>query len=151
MSDSFHLLVVILHFFTLYSWHQRHFLMKGSSLHSGSILDMVCTVSMVMTWAFKVKPAGYQKLPFPTYFLKVCETSCQKLKPCFRYLTWFPNVNESEVTDEIHEYMKDYEFHDSCIYQSVLRIWTSNGTMDTIFKLDQETIMKNITHAINGT
>ncbi|XP_021925965.1 Niemann-Pick C1 protein-like isoform X2 [Zootermopsis nevadensis] len=47
--------------------------------------------------------------------------------------------------------MKDYEFQDSCIYQSVLRIWTSNGTMDTVFKLDQEAIMRNITHAINVT
>jgi hypothetical protein len=72
-------------------------------------------------------------------------------KPCFRYLTWFPNVNESEVMDEVREYMKNAEFQDSCIYQSVLRIWTSNGTMDTVFKMDQETIIKNITHAINGT
>lgn len=71
--------------------------------------------------------------------------------PCFRYFTWFPNVNESEMTEEVHEYMKDYEFQDSCIYQSVLRIWTSNGTMDAVFKLDQDAIMKNITHAINGT
>jgi hypothetical protein len=55
------------------------------------------------------------------------------------------------MTEEIHEYMKDYEFQDSCIYQSVLRIWTSNGTMDAVFKLDQDAIMKNITHAINGT
>jgi hypothetical protein len=66
-------------------------------------------------------------------------------------LTWFPNVNESEVTDELQEYMKDYEFQDSCIYQSVLRIWASNGTMDNVFKLDQETIIENITHAVNGT
>jgi len=66
-------------------------------------------------------------------------------------LTWFPNFNESEVTDELQEYMKDYEFQDRCIYQSLLRIWTSNGTMDTVFQLDQERIIKNVTHAVNGT
>ena len=66
-------------------------------------------------------------------------------------MTWFPNVNESEVTDELQEYMKDYEFQDRCIYQSVLRIWASDGTMDTVFKLDQATIIENITHAVNGT
>jgi len=66
-------------------------------------------------------------------------------------LTWFPNVNESEVTDELQDYMKDYEFQDRCIYQSVLRIWASNGTMDTVFQLNQETIIENVTHAVNGT
>jgi len=66
-------------------------------------------------------------------------------------LTWFPNVNESEVPDELQEYMKDFEFQDRCIYQSVLRIWASNGTMDTVFQLDQETIIENVTHAVNGT
>jgi len=66
-------------------------------------------------------------------------------------LTWFPNVNESEVTDELQEYMKDHEFQDRCIYQSLLRIWASNGTMDTVFHLDQETIIENVTHAVNGT
>ena len=66
-------------------------------------------------------------------------------------MTWFPNVNESEVTDELQDYMKDYEFQDRCIYQSVLRIWASNGTMDTVFQLNQETIIENVTHAVNGT
>lgn len=66
-------------------------------------------------------------------------------------MTWFPDAKESEVTEEIHEYMKDYEFQDNCIYQSVLRIWTSNGTMDSVFKLNQEAIIKNITNAVNGT
>ena len=66
-------------------------------------------------------------------------------------MTWFPNVNESEVTDELQEYMKDYEFQDRCIYQSVLSIWASNGTMDAVFQLDQEKIIENVTHAVNGT
>jgi len=66
-------------------------------------------------------------------------------------LTWFPDVNESEETDELQEFMKEHEFQDGCIYQSLLRIWASNGTMDTVFQLDQETIIENITHAVNGT
>jgi hypothetical protein len=66
-------------------------------------------------------------------------------------LTWFPNADESEMADELKEHMEVFEFQDRCIYQSVLRIWASNGTMDTVFKLDQETIRENITHAVNGT
>ncbi|KAJ4445678.1 hypothetical protein ANN_12362 [Periplaneta americana] len=68
-----------------------------------------------------------------------------------RYLTWFPNVNDSDVTSEIQEFMKDYEVQDNCIYQSVLRIWAQNGSMDSVFKLDQQAIIRNITEAINGT
>ncbi|KAJ9585968.1 hypothetical protein L9F63_020382, partial [Diploptera punctata] len=67
---------------------------------------------------------------------------------CARYLTWFPNVNESSAISEIREYMED--FQDNCIYQSLLRIWTQNGTMEPIYKLDEEAIIKSVTNAVNS-
>ena len=103
-----------------------------------------------------VQVIDFLSLIFPYVSNNSLEFFCKDMLPSVfnkdiifcRYLTWFPNVNESSAIAEIHEYMED--FQDNCIYQSVLRIWTQNGTMDPIYKLDQHEIIRAVSNAING-
>lgn len=74
---------------------------------------------------------------------------------CAGYLTWFQdetgslNFNDSEFAQEIADTMKSNAFKNDCIYQSLLRLWSSSDVPITLSTLGPEAILSDVTNALN--